>query len=299
MTWPRMPCGRAMRPTTRHVVPLGGHRSRVGPLPARLADLERDLLARRRSPAAATSVRNAAAVRPCRPMTLPRSSGRHEQLDHRRAALLGLGHAHLVGVIDQRAGEELRRRPREPRSLPADLAGPQSPPRPQAQRRPACSSRGAPAACARCRTAWRPSFSQCASRSWFDFDGRGLGPRVDSARGSRRTCCRAPCVDSVTTTRKYGRFFDPVRLKRIASIATPVCSASVHVRPSVPLHPLHQPAATLPRLGSRQPSRQSRHRPSFSILRIWPNCFSSRFTSSTRRAAAPRDPLPPAPVDDR
>ena len=72
MTWPRRPCGRAMRPTTAissqvrsSVVTCHGRPSRISSVTV-LPSF---------SPAADASVRSAAAVRPCLPMTRPSSPG--------------------------------------------------------------------------------------------------------------------------------------------------------------------------------------------------------------------------------
>ncbi len=101
MTCPRIPWGRATRPTTA----MSSQLSDTG-VTASVANLERDrlafLLARRRGERA---------QRGGGPSLLaddaPEFAGRDVQLDERRAPVLRLGHLHLVGTIGERPREHL------------------------------------------------------------------------------------------------------------------------------------------------------------------------------------------------
>ena len=60
------------------------------------------------TPAEATIVRIARAVRPCLPMTLPRSSPGDLQLVDRGLLVLDLGDDDFIRTIDQRSGDQFQ-----------------------------------------------------------------------------------------------------------------------------------------------------------------------------------------------
>ena len=88
LTSPRTPCGRPIRPTTSSIAGVSA--------PRRCRRRRRGRRARRRRP---TTVRSALAVRPVRPMTLPRSSGWTRISSVCRAARVTV-HLDIVRVLD-------------------------------------------------------------------------------------------------------------------------------------------------------------------------------------------------------
>ncbi len=97
MTWPRMPCAPGDAPDHRHLVPGHG-------LPSRISSVT---VLPSFSPAVAASVRSAAAVRPCLPITRPSSPGATYSSTSVVPRVLGLDDLHLVGPIGQRARQHL------------------------------------------------------------------------------------------------------------------------------------------------------------------------------------------------
>ena len=84
-------------------------------LTSRILDhLDQDAARRRRGAAALATVRIAFATRPSRPITPAEVAARDADLEHEVAVLVDLLDADRVGVVDQRAADELDQVARSP-----------------------------------------------------------------------------------------------------------------------------------------------------------------------------------------
>ena len=181
ITCPRLPCGRATRPTSTR----SSHARRVIRAPSRRGTrrvrLARPRAPRPRRPACA----RAAAVRPWRPITRPRSPGAMN-------SSTSAGPRCSLSVTRTASGWSASARATTSTTSRARLTTPAAPPRPPRSagaggiRVRATSVRTVSDGCA-------PTFTQWASRSRSSFSVSGLRPRVVVPEDSRRTCCRAPC----------------------------------------------------------------------------------------------------------
>ena len=87
--------------------PSGGTARESAARLAPFAELELRLDADVLAPPALTSVRSAAAVRPCRPITRPRSPGAIVSSTSVSAAVIGFGRPDALGLVGQRARDDL------------------------------------------------------------------------------------------------------------------------------------------------------------------------------------------------
>ena len=163
------------------------------------------------SPAAAASVRTAAAVRPCRPITRPELARRHEQLDTVCPRCSLLGHPHAVRLIGQRLRDDLDDVARAAHDAGCSTAAAR---RAGRRRRHPVDQR--PHGVGRLRAGLQPVREPIALQvQRLRLRARVVVPEhLDEPAVARR-------AQSVTTTRKNGRFFEPVRLRRIANISAP------------------------------------------------------------------------------
>ena len=210
-----MPCARAMRPTTRHRRPRSTCRSSGLCTRTASSRISSVTVLPSFSPAVAASVRSAAAVRPCGRSPCPMSPRRDVQLDERRAACAAT-----------------RRRARRRADRPA--------PSPALRRRRARRSRRVAGAHLRLGRRGRGgrgdrrqmtrdqrahrirrlrALARSSSRRAPSRRRRAPAWCADcSVRGFRRSELSRAARESVTTTRKNGRFLEPARRKRIATI---------------------------------------------------------------------------------
>src|SRR6266545_4866573 len=160
---------------------------------------------------------------PLPPDDLSHVARRRRQRVDRHASPLVLGHAYCIRTIDERARDHFNHGP----DRVTGVAGP-------FRRRHYCAAGASTAGAAdrsrvRClpssvRTesdGFAPSFSQCSMRALFKSTRAGFDRGLYVPTFSTKLLSRAERA-SMTMTRKYGFFVEPIRRKRIDSINPPI-----------------------------------------------------------------------------